>query len=328
MTIDLQKAEEIARDVSDKSDADVFLYNGSINEQNYGALLQCLPTNRKKTAILVLVTNGGLPNVAYRIAKLFHALYEKFIVYVPGPCKSAGTLIAIGAHELLMSMFSELGPLDVQLPKRDELGEKRSGLTGRVALASLAEQAYQTYETMLLELTGRSGRQIRFKTASQLASTMTTQLFAPIYAQIDPVNVGEDSRDLDVAKAYGERLVLLSKNCTKVTINKLIHKYPSHDFVIDTDEARTLFVNVNPPSKELIDLPSAIPDIIFSALGGNGMVLWLSKPLPPPPPPPPPTPTPNVPVVVDGSPEIADNGNSNTEEPNGTQSDGNEPEPV
>ena len=34
-------------------------------------------------------------------------------------CKSAGTLLALGADEIIMSNLSELGPLDIQLPDRD-----------------------------------------------------------------------------------------------------------------------------------------------------------------------------------------------------------------
>jgi ClpP class serine protease len=40
---------------------------------------------------------------------------------VSGYCKSAGTLIALGANELAFGEHGELGPLDVQIAKRDEV---------------------------------------------------------------------------------------------------------------------------------------------------------------------------------------------------------------
>lgn len=63
--------------------------------------------------------------------------YEKFTVLLAGRCKSAGTLIVLGAHEIVMTNHAELGPLDVQLGKKDELFELDSGLTVLNALTEL-----------------------------------------------------------------------------------------------------------------------------------------------------------------------------------------------
>ena len=47
---------------------------------------------------------------------------------IPRYCKSAGTLIALGASALYMDDRSELGPLDMQVTRGDEIGAMRSGL--------------------------------------------------------------------------------------------------------------------------------------------------------------------------------------------------------
>jgi ClpP class serine protease len=94
---------------------------------------------RRKNAILILVTEGGDPDAAYRIARCFQEHYELFTCIVPGYCKSAGTLITIGAHELVMTDGGELGPLDIQMSKKDELWESQSGLTVAAALNALHE---------------------------------------------------------------------------------------------------------------------------------------------------------------------------------------------
>ena len=50
--------------------------------------------------------------------------------YVDTVCKSAGTILALGADVIIMSQYAELGPIDVQLQKEDEVGESTSGLVG------------------------------------------------------------------------------------------------------------------------------------------------------------------------------------------------------
>ncbi|WP_305813520.1 hypothetical protein [Photobacterium leiognathi] len=43
-------------------------------------------------------------------------------------CKSAGTLVSIAANEMIIGDLGELGPLDIQLSKADEMGEQASSL--------------------------------------------------------------------------------------------------------------------------------------------------------------------------------------------------------
>ena len=73
-----------------------------------------------------------------------------FFLYVSGFCKSAGTLVALGAHELTMSDHGELGPLDVQLLKKDEIWETQSGLTAMDTLSAYKLQAFEPFEEFFL----------------------------------------------------------------------------------------------------------------------------------------------------------------------------------
>jgi hypothetical protein len=64
---------------------------------------------------LVLETPGGSGEVAEDIVRLLRKRYDDVAVIVPGCAKSAGTLIAMGANELIMGPMSSLGPIDAQL---------------------------------------------------------------------------------------------------------------------------------------------------------------------------------------------------------------------
>ena len=49
-----------------------------------------------KKAVLILVTYGGLANVAYRVARYLQTVYDEDVVaFIPVQCKSAGTLLVI-----------------------------------------------------------------------------------------------------------------------------------------------------------------------------------------------------------------------------------------
>jgi membrane-bound ClpP family serine protease len=117
--------KQAANQLASAADADVYLYNGETRRpSDEEVLCCCMDRKRRKNAILILVTEGGDPDAAYRIARCFQEHYELFTCIVPGYCKSAGTLITIGAHELVMTDGGELGPLDIQdVKERRIVGE-------------------------------------------------------------------------------------------------------------------------------------------------------------------------------------------------------------
>ena len=153
------------------------------------------------------MTFGGDPDAAYRIARCFQKNYKRFSLYAPFHCKSAGTLIATGAHQLVMSDLAELGPLDVQMPKKDELLEQQSGLTVVDTLNSLQEKALSLFEQFFLSIQARSEGAIALRTAADIATKMTTGLFESLYSQVDPIHVGEAGRAMRIAGYYGNRLL-------------------------------------------------------------------------------------------------------------------------
>ena len=65
---------------------------------------------------------------------------RSLFLYVSGYCKSAGTLVATGAHKLIMSDHGELGPLDVQMSKKDNFWKKESGLIVMNTLTALQKR--------------------------------------------------------------------------------------------------------------------------------------------------------------------------------------------
>lgn len=63
---------------------------------------------------LLLDTPGGDGESAIRLVRSAQARCREFTVIVPNQAKSAGTLLAMGAHKILMGPTSDLGPVDPQ----------------------------------------------------------------------------------------------------------------------------------------------------------------------------------------------------------------------
>jgi hypothetical protein len=259
----------LIKEISDELDADIFTYVGAIDRpQDDRFITRVKNFKRRPNVLLLLTTLGGDPNAAYRIARCLQSEYEtveqkvdeattapakgKFYIFVDSRCKSAGTILATGANTLFMSDYAELGPIDVQLRKGDEVGERSSSLTPMHAIESLRDLSIKYFEDCFKEL--RFNQELLFatKAASEIASKMSTSLFGTIFSQIDPMRVAEFDRAMRIASEYGERLG--KENLLEGGLNRLVAAYPTHGFVIDRTEAKEIFKSVQKPSEKLAGL--------------------------------------------------------------------------
>ncbi|MBS4050779.1 MAG: hypothetical protein KGZ69_06210 [Methylomonas sp.] len=251
---------ECIKAVGDKYDADILAYVGFLSEPDDDRVLAaCRKRQRKrKNVLLILSTPGGSADAAYRIARCLQRAYKCksddisergcFFLYVHDMCKSAGTLLALGASALIMSQRAELGPIDVQLLNEEEVGERRSGLAPRQAMEMLATESGKAFFRMF-RLLRTDGLHLPTKLAAESATKLAIGMVEPLYAQLDPIRMGETERFVAIAQEYGERL--RSSNVKKDTIGKLLSEYPSHEFVIDREEAAELFERVEVPTDDL-----------------------------------------------------------------------------
>ena len=224
----------------------------------------------------MLSTFGGDAHAAYRVTRHLRNRYrDGVILFIPTLCKSAGTLVAIGADELVMSPHGELGPLDVQVSERDEVGEFRSGLIPSQALETVREEAFAFFEDYFLKLRTRSGLQITTRTAAEIASQMTVGLLEPFVGQIDPLRVADIRLSMRIAKDYGERL--RTENVRAGTIDKLVYQYPSHSSVLDWTEATKLFEEVREPTQAESELADNVASMVDESLyGEQALAVYLS----------------------------------------------------
>jgi hypothetical protein len=224
---------------------DIIIYSGEINMDGYQSVCEALEQKKNEKALLVLCTPGGDPHAGFRIARALQHNFSSFDALVPRYCKSAGTLLVVGASALYLDDMSELGPLDIQVRKSDEISGRNSGLDILQAVSYLQNHAMGAFRSHLVELT-QAGLSTRV--ASDICTKLTTGLFEPIFAQIDPMKLAEMQRATEIAFAYGQRLNEKSGNLRASGLARLVTGYPSHGFVIDRKEARNIFITVHQPA--------------------------------------------------------------------------------
>jgi hypothetical protein len=272
----------IANDIAGATESDVILINTGMDRGVESKVIgTCCRARTRTNALVIIVTNGGDADVAYRIARCLQDRYDRITGLISGLCKSAGTLIAIGAHELAFSDHGELGPLDVQLRKADDLWANTSGLTVMNAFGALQSKSEEAFADFALSIKQRTGGSVTYKTAADIATKLTTGLFSHIYQQIEVMHVGEAARAMKVAEEYGNRLDLLTDNLEPGALGQLIAGYPSHSFVIDREEARELFRHVRELTKLEQELCDALGNTAKQQLKRPEPIQFLADPPPP-----------------------------------------------
>jgi len=250
------------------NNTDVYVYVGDISRTGYDELSTIIENRIKEekkseNVILCISTYGGDPNAGYRIGRALQHYYTgKVSVLVPSLCKSAGTLAVIAANNLIIGDRGELGPLDIQLRKADEMGESSSSLDIFKAVDQLESRTLSAFRQYLTDIKYGSG--ISTRLSADIASQLVSNLFQPVASQIDPHKIGEHQRAMGIALSYGDRLTKKSKNLKADALNKLIVGYPSHGFVIDRSEAKELFSKVN--------CPTGLSATVYEMISG-----WITK---------------------------------------------------
>lgn len=190
---------------------------------------------------ILLHSGGGHAEYAYQMAKLFRRHCKQLNIIVPIGAKSAATLICLAADTIYMGERSELGPLDVQITDPLEKGlDSFSPIDEFKSMEFLREYAIEMLEYYAIALVERAGMSVKDAYHDAMPTVATTM--STLYAKIDPSKIGSYRRSLAVAQEYAKRLLTARRgvaNAEKLA-EKLVWKYPSHDFIIDRAEAKEI----------------------------------------------------------------------------------------
>jgi hypothetical protein len=189
-----------------------------------------------KPVALLLESPGGDAHCAFHIARFFQRRSDQFTVIVPQYAKSAATLVALGASQLLLGRDAELGPLDVQMldREREDFGSALDAVQSLERLNAFAMTAIDQIMPFLLRRTGK-----KIDTLLPHMLNYSATFVRPLLEKIDTVDYTKKSRELKVAEEYAMRLMRANYELeeAKRIAGRLVEKYPTHGFVVDAEEA-------------------------------------------------------------------------------------------
>lgn len=184
---------------------------------------------------LFLHTTGGFLEVPLKIVNIIREFSKKFSVIIPYRAHSAGTLLALGADEIVMGKMAELTPVDPQT--RSPLNPK--GVKGELLPVSIQDL------TSFFDFLETKG----IKEKGDIINSLLNNLH--------PLVIGSVNRSLYLIKHTMERLLIYS-NYSLEEKNKIIELLscglPSHTYLITRNEAKDILKDKVVYSDENLDI--------------------------------------------------------------------------
>lgn len=206
---------------------------------------------KEKEIDIILNSPGGDASTAYRLIRTFRERYEIVNIIIPFWAKSAATLFAFGGSRLVLHEFGELGPIDAQIKRNDEIepeGEYSSALISQSSLRRIEERSREGFFEMFTALRIKKPteeedqrhiefRKIGRKQLAEILLDYSTKFYQPLLQKIDPTEIGEMSRVLEIGSMYARRIL---KQYTETSDEKiadlldfLVFQCPDHGYVVD-----------------------------------------------------------------------------------------------
>ena len=191
---------------------------------------------------LILHTNGGRTLSAWQLVNLIRMFCEDLEVIVPFTALSAGTLIAIGANQIIMTKQATLGPIDPSIVNPLNPIARVQGAETLVPVSVESVRSYLDVARKELVLKGE-------KALSSILRDLTDY--------IHPLVLGEIFRSQSQIRFLAEKLLthqIYDKERVKLIIDFLCGESGSHDYTINRREASELGLEVEKPSDSLYQI--------------------------------------------------------------------------
>jgi hypothetical protein len=217
------------------------------------------------TLNVLLNSPGGSLDSAYLTTLYLSAYAKELRVYVPDRAKSASTLLAVGADQVLMSAFAELGPLDTQIPDPRNPANTVSALDCYQSVDYVRDFGVKTITEILPQLVNSTERRIPIDALLETGSTFALGAITPVLRTVTALDFGGWGRSLRIGEHYARKLLQArTKVGDQVRAGRIAHQlvygYTHHLFPIDHHEARRIGLNVEQMDKDVFDRAAAVVD--------------------------------------------------------------------
>ncbi len=180
---------------------------------------------------LLIISNGGDPIVSWRIISLLREKFKKVSVLIPYTAFSAATLLALGADEIIMHPYGNLGPLDPQLSFSDAKGNVKT----------ISYENITKYIEFVKD-TGITDQELLQKSFEKLTS------------EIPPTLIGFAKRSSQLGLTMGQKLLathMNDENKTKLISETLNTKFYHHGYPLARKEAKDIGLPVAESNSEI-----------------------------------------------------------------------------
>jgi hypothetical protein len=160
-----QERQNLIGEYEDKFDCRLIVYIDAIFPPSVTVFEDMIyDANPEQDLHLLLASPGGDGDTAVRLARAAQSRCREFTVIVPDAAKSAATLLAIGAHHILMGPSGDLGPIDPQFYLNNDLVAAKDIIAAVDDAAERVQNApdtYPLYASLLSNLTALIVQQAR-----------------------------------------------------------------------------------------------------------------------------------------------------------------------
>lgn len=196
---------------------------------------------------LVLYTQGGSTLAAWSLVNLIRSFCKDFEVIIPFHCHSAGTLICLGANNIVMTKQASLGPID---PSTNGLMNPQVTLNGQLIRVPVSVEHVNGYLEMAKSDLGINEQ------------GLLKDIFLNLADKIHPLSLGEVYRSKTQIQMLAKKLLKnqqLGEDKEQKIINFLCSGSGSHDYTIFRKEAiDELGLSVEKPDDKLYSIIKSI----------------------------------------------------------------------
>lgn len=199
------------------------------------AAIQSIPKEFRELDFII-ISNGGDPIAAQRLISFLRERFDKITVMIPYVAYSAATILALGADEIIMHPFSNLGPVDPQLSfvKKDFMGQDTQ--------YKYSSEDIRNYIAFLKEDVGISDQKYLAKAISNLN------------ADVGAIHIGGAKRSQQLSLTLSEKLLVTHTGNRKLAqkiARQLNSSFYDHGYAVSRREARDMGLKVAYPGDEL-----------------------------------------------------------------------------
>jgi len=204
---------------------------------------------------LYLYTRGGSTLTAWTLINLIRQYCDDLEIIVPSKCHSAGTIMCLGANNIVMTKQATLGPIDpsVNTPLNPQIEGAPPG-----AKVPVSVEAIKGYIELAQD-------ELDIKSDENM-----TKILLALSDKVHPLVLGEVYRSRSQIQMLARRLIvnqLNDKEKIEKVISFLCSDSGSHDYTINRREAKSeLELSIEKPSPELYSLIKELYDDIQADL--------------------------------------------------------------